>query len=68
MYFEASGKANYSLHTLESKPYSLGDTVCLRFYYHMYGSDMGRLIVTAEGDNTGSLTEVKAIPAVKYGR
>lgn len=54
IYLETSTPTRqYDTADLYSPPYSYKDTVCITFWYHMYGSSVGELFVyLTEGDKS----------------
>ena len=51
MYMEASSRQPGDYAKLNSPKLRFSGSMCLQFFYHMYGADMGTLTVNVNGDS-----------------
>ena len=73
-YMEASGRREGERARLQFRPFRLYYRACLKFYYHMYGADMGTLMVVLNGQlvwklhgNQGNQWRIAVVPILHPG-
>ena len=71
---EASGRREGQRARLQFSPFRLYYRACLKFYYHMYGADMGTLMVVLNGQlvwklrgNQGNQWRIATVPIFHRG-